>query len=212
MLKLLIVGAGGHAQVVADIALTLARTGKDIELVGFIDDNSSLWGKNILGAPVLGPTHMFPDSRFDAIIIGIGNNTLRRQLAQHWLQMGVEFATLIHPSAVVAQNVQIGVSTVLCAGAIVNTGSSIGNHVILNTACSVDHHNRIGDYVHIAPGAHVGGDVHVAEGSLIGIGAVIMPQRRVAAWATVGAGAVVTRHIEPNQTVVGIPARPADVQ
>lgn len=210
MLQLLIVGAGGHAQVVADIALSLARAGKEIELVGFIDDNASLWNKRIFGLPVLGPARMIPNLHFDALVIGIGNNALRRQLACHWLHAGVEFATLVHPSAVVAHDVAIGTGTVLCAGTIVNTGCSIGSNVILNTACSVDHHNKIGDYAHIAPGAHTGGDVYVAEGSLIGIGAVVMPQRCVAEWATVGAGAVVTHHIAANQTVIGIPARPME--
>ena len=207
MLRLLIVGAGGHAQVVADVALSLARDGTQVEVVGFVDDNASLWNKQILGIPVLGPARMIPSCHFDALVIGVGNNALRQQLACHWLQVGVEFATLLHPSAIVAHDVSIGVGTVLCAGAIVNTGSSIGNNVILNTACSVDHHNRIGDYVHIAPGAHTGGDVHVAEGSLIGIGSVVMPQSSVAEWVTVGAGSVVTCHIAANQTVIGIPAR-----
>jgi sugar O-acyltransferase (sialic acid O-acetyltransferase NeuD family) len=208
MLRLLILGAGGHAQVVADIALALAHAGTAIQLVGFLDDDARCWGQFVLGAPVLGPTRTAPDCPYDAMIAGIGNNALRRQLYLYWRERNTRFATLVHPAAVVARNVEIGAGTVLCAGAIVNTSSRIGGNVILNTACSVDHHNGIADHAHVAPGARLGGDVQMAEGALIGIGAVILPQRHVGEWAKVGAGAVVTRHVTARQTVAGVPARP----
>lgn len=210
MARLLILGAGGHAQVVAEIVHAMARVGNDIEVAGFLDDDPQLWGHNVLGATVFGPTRSIPDCEFDSLIIGIGSNAIRQQLSQHWQQMNATFGTLIHPSAVVAHNVEIGPGTVLCAGVIVNTGSHIGRSVILNTACSVDHHNVIGDYAHIAPGARLGGDVQVAEGSLVGIGAIVLPQQHVGDWATVGAGAVVTQPVVPGQTVIGIPAHPLE--
>ena len=67
--------------------------------------------------------------------------------------------------------------------------------------------NVIGDHAHIAPGVHLGGDVTIGEGTLIGIGAVVMPQRRVGAWCTVGAGAVVTRDLPDQVVAIGAPAR-----
>jgi sugar O-acyltransferase (sialic acid O-acetyltransferase NeuD family) len=208
MLRLLIIGAGGHGQVVADAALAMARTGGSLHVVGFLDDNPQLWNRTVLGLPILGATRTAPACPFDAIIVAIGDNARRKQLYTHWLQQGATFATLVHPSAVVAQDVELGSGNVLCAGVIVNTGSRIGCNVILNTGCTVDHHNRIGNHAHVAPGAHLGGDVEVAEGALIGIGAIVLPQRQIAEWASVGAGAVVTRPVGPHQTVVGIPACP----
>ena len=129
-MQLLILGAGGHAQVVADAALAMSRSGIDISIAGFLDDNQSLWGSTRFGAPVLGPIRSVPDCVFDAVIVGIGSNQLRMQVSSYWQEQGVKFATLVHPSAVVGREVQIGAGTVLCAGAIVNTGSRIGEHVI----------------------------------------------------------------------------------
>ncbi len=208
LLRVLILGAGGHAQVVADVVLSMAQAGAALTIAGFLDDDARLWGSRIFDAPVLGPTDAEPSCPFDALVVGIGSNTVRRTVVQRWQAQGATFTTLVHPSAIVAQDALLGPGTVLCAGVVVNTGSRIGDHVILNTACSVDHHNLIADYAHVAPGAHLGGDVQVAEGAMIGMGAIVLPQRQVAAWACVGAGAVVTRAVEPHQTVVGVPARP----
>lgn len=208
MLRVLILGAGGHAQVVADIVMSMARAGAALTVAGYLDDDARLWGRRILGAPVLGPIDATPGCPFDALVVGIGSNPARRAIALRWQERGGTFSTLVHPSAVVAKDAVLGPGTVLCAGSIVNTGSRIGSHVILNTACSVDHHNMIADFAHIAPGARLGGDVQVAEGTLIGIGAIVLPQHHVAAWACVGAGAVVTRSVESRQTVIGVPAYP----
>jgi acetyltransferase-like isoleucine patch superfamily enzyme len=95
----------------------------------------------------------------------------------------------------------------VCAGAIVNPGSTIGANVILNTGCTVDHHNRIGDHSHIAPGVHLGGDVEVGEGALIGIGATVMPQRRVGCRSVVSAGALIHSDVGDEVVAAGVPAR-----
>jgi sugar O-acyltransferase (sialic acid O-acetyltransferase NeuD family) len=207
--RILIVGAGGHAQVVADIILSAVSTDNNLEIVGFVDDKSALWGDAILGLPVLGPTIPIPDIAFDAAVIAVGDNSARMALYLHYqTDCGCCFPIIIHPSAVIGRNVEIGQGTVIVPGAIVNTGSKIGCNTILNTACSVGHHNIIGDHAHVGPGAHLAGATHVGEGSFIGIGAIAVPQSRIGAWATVGAGAVVTRPVEDGQTVVGVPARP----
>ena len=52
-----------------------------------------------------------------------------------------------------------------------------------------------GVHIHIAPGAHMGGEVLMEKGALVGIGATIAPRTVVGAWATIGAGAVVTKSV-----------------
>jgi acetyltransferase-like isoleucine patch superfamily enzyme len=39
------------------------------------------------------------------------------------------------------------------------------------------------------------------------MGAIIMPQRRVGEWSTVGAAALVHRDVPGGATVIGVPAR-----
>jgi len=207
-MRVLIVGAGGHAQVVADCLLRMAETGQPVRPVGYVDDNPILHGAAYLGLPVLGSVAMIPTIPHDALLLGIGSNHTRRRLYDLLSADGEHFTTAIHPRAIVAPDVTIGAGTLVSAGAIINTGTTLGYNVIINTGTTVDHGNQIGDHVHIAPGVHLGGDVTVGEGTLVGIGAIVMPQRTVGRWAVVGAGAVVHQAVADETTVVGIPARP----
>ncbi len=207
-MRLLIYGAGGHAQVVADAARAAISAGMlDCEVVGFVDDAPARQGTHVLGLPVLGPTTAAAQVAHDAVVVAIGANAVRRRLAQQCLAQGRTLATIIHPRAVLAPDVEVGVGTVIFAGAIVNTGSRIGSNAILNTGCTVDHHNVIGDDAHIAPGVHLGGEVEVGDGAFVGIGATVMPRASVGAWSVVGAGSLVHRPVPPHVTVVGVPAR-----
>ncbi|MEW5985872.1 MAG: acetyltransferase [Chloroflexota bacterium] len=207
MAHILIIGAGGHALVVADVLLRMRAAGEDVIPIGYLDDNPALAGRALLGLPVLGGIASLPAIAHDAVIVAIGDNRTRARLFTTLVSQGEHLAVARHPSAVIAPDVVIGPGTMICAGAIVNPASVIGANVILNTACSADHHNQIGDHVHLAPGVHLGGAVTIGEGALVGIGATVMPGRTVGAWSVVGAGSLVHRDVPPEVTAVGAPAR-----
>ena len=206
-MRILVLGAGGHGQVVTDILLRMADAGADVTVAGYLDDNPDLAGRRVLGLPVLGRLADRTAVQHDAVVVAVGDNRRRCQIVAQLSQEGEAFAQACHPRAVIAPNVVTGPGVVICAGVVVNTCSVIGAHSILNTACSIDHHDHIGDFAHIAPGVHLGGDVQVGLGTLVGIGASVLPQRLVGDWAVVGAGSLVTRDIPSGATAVGVPAR-----
>ncbi len=174
--KLLILGAGGHGQVLADILLCASFNNPHTIPIGYVDDVEVIRGQSRLGLPVLGKLSDLEIIEHDEIITGIGNNVIRSELFRMMQARQEVFAKAIHPNAVIPAGVNICEGTVICAGVIVNIGSTIGANVILNTACSVDHHNQIKDHAHIAPRAHLEGDVIIGEGVFVGIGATILPQ------------------------------------
>lgn len=207
MNKVLIVGAGGHGQVVADILLQTSQAGGGCCPIGFLDDDPSLLGKHVLGLPVLGTVAQWNQFEHDGLIVAIGNNQIRSRIFQSLRSRGGKLLSAVHPAAVLGREVQIGEGVMICAGVVVNPGAAIGDNVILNTGCTVDHHCQIAPHAHLGPGVHLGGQVAIGEGAFLGIGACVLPQRQVGAWSVIGAGAVVTENIPAYVTAVGIPAR-----
>ena len=211
-MKILIVGAGGHGQVVADILQAQRVAGDDVDVIGFVDDDPELEGQDRLGRPILGNLAAITGIWHDAVVLAVGDNTRRACLDQDLRRAGQRFATAQHPSALIAGGTRVGDGSMICARVVVGCCSRVGRGVILNTACTVDHHARLDDFVHVAPGVHLGGDVSIGSRSMVGIGAIVLPGVSIGCGAVVGAGAVVTRDVAAGATVVGVPAVPIGVR
>jgi sugar O-acyltransferase (sialic acid O-acetyltransferase NeuD family) len=205
-MDIIILGAGGHGRVVLDI-LMQAKLHKP---VGFLDNNEKLKGRRVDGLPVLGNMDTLPELYSRGIhgaVVAIGDNGVRRAMADALEQGGFEIANAIHPSAQIARNATIGKGVVIAAGTLICAHCQIGDHAILNTGCIIDHESTIGMAAHICPGVRLAGHVIIESGAFIGIGATVTQNVRVGCEAVVGAGAVVIRDVEPMTTVVGVPAR-----
>lgn len=197
MKQIVIIGASGHGKVVADVARKMGY-----EDICFLDDNEKL--RECGGYPVAGRSYEWSKYNCD-IFVAIGNAKTRERLMGDLKESQVPI--LIHPNAVVGENVSIGAGTLVVAGAVINPGATIGKGCIINTCASVDHDCRIGDYVHVSVGAHVAGTVEVGKGSWIGAGAVVSNNLRICDGCMIGAGAVVIKDIKEAGTYVGVPAK-----
>ncbi len=197
MKKLAIIGASGHGKVVADIA---KKNG--YKEILFLDDDDSV--RECGDFPVVGKS--FEAETIDAdVIIGIGNANIRSRIQEAVPEE--KLITLIHPDAVVAEDVLIGAGTVIMAGAVINPGAKIGKGCIVNTCSSVDHDCVIGDYVHIAVGGHLCGMVSVGNKTWIGAGATVVNNVAICPDCMIGAGAAVVKNIDSAGTYIGVPAR-----
>jgi sugar O-acyltransferase (sialic acid O-acetyltransferase NeuD family) len=194
--ELVVLGAGGHAKVVAELARAIGWT-----VLGFVDDPEK--HASVMGLPV-GPIESFPAGA--AAAVGIGNPKVRRRLMLELLERGRKVPALVHPRGFVEPSARIGSGAVIAAGAIVGVDSTVGRGAIVNTAASIDHDNRLGDFAHAAPGARLAGTVSVGEGSWIGIGSTVIQQRSIGAWTMVGAGSVVVRDLPDEVVAFGVPA------
>lgn len=190
--QVVIIGAGGHGKVVADIVTAAGDT-----VVGFLDDVVDK--KNVLGAVCSAGN--YPDCRF---VIAIGNNAVRKQIAQ---AQNLPWYTAIHPSAVISPSAIIGEGSVVMPGVVVNADAKVGCHCILNTGAIVEHENWIEDYVHLSPRAALGGNVIVGERTHIGIGACVKNNTAVCGGCVIGAGAAVVNDVEEPGVYTGVPAR-----
>ncbi len=196
--KLIIIGAGGHAKVIADMAL---KSG--YELLGFLDDTQvgKVFGEYVVLGRIDECEKYADKARF---IIGIGNNAVRRRIAG---QYALHYATVIHPSAQIAHGVMLGEGTVVMPNAVINSVATVGKHSVVNTAAVVEHDCQLADFVHVSPHATLCGAVAVGENTHVGAGATVIQLIKISSDTVVGAGAVVVRDILEAGTYVGVPAR-----
>lgn len=204
----IIIGAGGHAAVVAD-ALMVAG----IEVIGFTDRDAARHGSLYCGLPVRGDDesvlsgYAAKDVLLANGIGGVGSTELRQKVQMGLEQRGWQFATVRHPTAIVSPQAKIAASVQLLAGSIVQVGAEIGSGTIVNTAAVVEHDCTVGSFVHVAPRALLCGNVKVSSSSHIGAGAVVKQGVSLGPNTLVGAGAVVVRDFAGDGVLVGVPAR-----
>lgn len=201
--KVIIIGAGGHAKVIADIIEKLGD-----EIIGFLDDKIEKNTIIIKDYKVIGDlnnrfTLAIANSDYE-FITAIGDNKKREEISK---SPNLKFYTAIHPSAQIGLDVKIEEGTAIMANVCINSSARIGKHCIINTGAIIEHDNIIENYVHISPNATLGGTVKVGKLTHIGIGATVKNNVTICKNCIVGAGAVVVKNIEEEGTYVGVPAR-----
>ena len=196
MKRLVIIGAGGSGRCVLDVVQKINRQVPSWEFVGYLDDDPA---REPIGA--LGD---LSGLEVDGYVVSIANPEVRRRV-------DVDLpppATLVHPSAVVAETSLLGPGAILRGNATIGPEVRFGRHDYISMNATIGHDVVLADYVTVHPGANVGGYANLEEGVTIGTGAVLIPGVNVGAYAYVGAGAVVTRNVDSGAVVVGSPARP----
>ena len=201
--KVVIIGAGGHGKVIADI---VEKSGDTV--FGFLDDGKAK-GEKIMGCYcIIGSIEeceVWQKNDEDLyFIIGIGNGKIRKAIFEKYQ---LNYYTAVHPSANLAMEVTLGEGTVVMANVCVNANAKIGKNCILNTASVIEHDSILMDFVHVCPNATLCGTVKIGNLTQIGAGAVVKNNVEIVDSCTIGAGTVVVKNIEEKGTYVGVPAR-----
>lgn len=207
MPRAILVGAGGHAGVLAD---TLAAIGALVE--GLVTPERELHGTQRHGLRVLGDDESvlrYPPEEVVLVnaIGSVGDLALRRNAYQRFTSRGYKFLTLVHPSAIVSPGARLGEGAQVLARAVVQYGTVLRENCLVNTGAIVEHACVLGRDVHLATGAILCGSVEVGDGVHVGAGAVVIQGLRLGRQCTIAAGAVVIRDVPPGVTVAGVPAR-----
>jgi UDP-perosamine 4-acetyltransferase len=204
-LPIIIIGGGSHAKVLIDLLLQ-----HQVSIIGIADPN--MQGYTVLGIPVIGNDDIVFNHATDEIklINGVGSTgdvNKRTTVFGFFKSAGYGFKTLIHPAAIIGTQVEHGEGVQIMAGAIVQTGSQIGDNTIINTRTAVDHDCIIGAHVHLAPGVTLSGGVKVGDGTHIGTGASVIQNIQIGKNSIIGAGAAIIRDVPDNAVVVGVPGK-----
>lgn len=194
-------GSGGVAREVTSWAQSM------VKIIGYatldFDEHSRF---DLPGAAF--PDHVTPvEAGTDLAVIAIGLPKVRRRLAERLTAVGFRFRTLIHQSAVVAQNTFIGDGSIVCPLVNISPNVTLGRLNYINFCVGIGHDATIADNVQVNPGVQIGGFTTIGEGALIGSGATLREGVNIGDRATVASGSVVFANVRPDVTVLGNPAK-----
>jgi sugar O-acyltransferase (sialic acid O-acetyltransferase NeuD family) len=201
---LIIIGAGGHGKVVADCA----RATGQYSQIKFLDGEYPTLNR-VASWHVVAHQQDYADFEDSNtwFFVAIGNNSTRQTWQQTLQSQGHKIATLVHPNACLAEDVEIGVGTLVLAGTVINISSKLGQGCIINTGATVDHDCNISGFCHIAPGVNLAGAVSLGDQVFIGVGSAVIQCLTIGLKSTIGAGSTVLSNLPANVTAVGSPAR-----
>lgn len=210
MKDLIIIGASGFGREVAWLVERINKVNPTWRLIGFIDDDENLRGKEINGYKVLGKTTDVGGYQNAYFICAVGASQIRENIIKKVKEVNpaIKFGTVIDPSVEISETVTIGEGTIICAHTIITVNISIGNHVIINLDCTVGHDVILNDFVTLYPSVNVSGITNIGYAVELGTGMQIIQGKTVGDYSIVGAGAVVVKDIPEKCTAVGSPAKP----
>jgi sugar O-acyltransferase (sialic acid O-acetyltransferase NeuD family) len=172
---IILIGAGGHAQSLLGLlneirAYVDPKENPLLSAQGIAHWTEEKLEKELVSRPKLAMG-----------FVGLNTAALQHRLSlfDHYQSKGAHFPKLIHPRAIIDEQVVIGSGTQILAGAVINRGARIGNAAVINSGAVIEHDANIEDGCHIAPGAIILGGAAVGKCSFIGSGAVVVQQAQV---------------------------------
>lgn len=200
--KLLIIGAGGHGRVVAEIA---KKTNK-WKNIHFLDDNENITKNSRV--EIIDTIDNFNDYIDDYdMFVAMGNNAKRKEILTELEKKEASIPIILHPRSIIGEEVNIGRGTVVMPGVVISSFARVGKGCIINTGTTIDHDSIIEDYVHLSPGVNIAGTVTVGAESWLGIGSVVINNITITPKCIIGAGAVVIKDLLESGTYIGVPAK-----
>ena len=187
----------------------LQQSDPEFSVAGFIDNDPAKWGSDFFGYPVFGGFDSLEElqrrgHRFVNLITG--STKARYETSLEMATRGCEFVNLIHPSVDLTM-IEMGVGNYVQEAVVLQAAVSLGDNSSIHMGSLVGHETRIGNSVFIAHACSISGSVSIGDGVFMGTRSTVLPRLSIGKWATIGAGAVVTKDVPDYATVVGVPAR-----
>lgn len=161
-MKLIILGAGGYGQTVADVA----EQSGEYEEIHFLDDNS-------IADNVIGKCEDFVKYKDCLIYPAFGNNQMRLEWIERLLNENYRIPTIIHQTAYISPKSIIEKGCVILPHVVINTNCIIKKGCIINCGAIIDHGCIIEECVHLCLGAIVKAENRIEKCSKIEAGNVI---------------------------------------
>lgn len=180
-----------------------------------LDNDVTKQGRDFYGLKVIGGVDVVPDllaraerekQQIGFVNLITGSTRVRYETTRQMLSAGAQLSNFLHPSIDLTMT-NLGVGNYLQEGVILQAEVQVGDNSSIHMGALIGHESRIGHSVFIAHGVSVSGCCDIGDGTFIGTNASVLPRVRIGRWATIGAGAVITRDVPDYAVVVGSPGR-----
>jgi sugar O-acyltransferase (sialic acid O-acetyltransferase NeuD family) len=201
---------GGNARESLISILAVNNVNREWDILGFIDDDRSLLGKDCCGVKVIGGREIlsdFPGSYVLAVPGNPKNYLQRKDIIESLNLRNSRFATIIHPSAIIATDSKIGFNTIIMPNVVISCRVTIGNHCIVLPNTVISHDSLVSDYCCIGSNVAISGCVVVGSNCYVGSGTNIRENVHIGKGTLIGLGSNIISNIDENVVVVGNPAK-----
>ena len=205
--RLILVGCGAFARELINWVDDLVDLGKSIQVSGFLDENPKALDGFPYAVPYLGTITAYKPQVGDQLLMAIGDPKAKKALYADLKAKGASFASLIHPTAVIARTSKLGEGVVVCPQAFISADAVVGNLCVINGNASVGHDVRLGSFSTLSSHVDLTGWVQVEECVFFGSGARVLPKVKIGTGARIGAGAVVMRGVPADKVVYAPPSK-----
>ena len=202
--KIAFIGAGQGLIQALDIVYSLGN----LIPTAIYDDTDEKQGSIIYNIPIVGKVNIsqimddYKSKKFDMIVITVSTSIdFRSSIFEQLIELGVEFANLIHPSSNVGFNTTLGVGNIILAQTSVGACSVIGNNNFVSAHCNIEHHNTLGNNCTFGPGVMTSGNVHIKNNIKFGTGVFVEPKVTIESCSIISSGSIITRNISENSVV-----------
>jgi len=189
------------------LALEVSEASRQWVRIVLLDDDPALFGREILGVPVVGPFAALADHQSgDEAVNLVARSTIGREKARAKIEsFGIALASLIHPS-VNLRGATLGRAVTLYEGCTISALSTLSDHAVVFTRAVLGHGASLGMGAVLAPGAVVNARVRVGNRAYIGSNAAVLPDLEIGDDATVSACSAVLGDVPAGCTALGVPA------
>jgi sugar O-acyltransferase (sialic acid O-acetyltransferase NeuD family) len=205
--NIVVIGGGGYSKVL----ISLINKINNFNIVGFTDTKKK---HSIFNIPYLGTDEEFLESNVDLktdnVVIGIGqleDVTLKKRVISKFRDKGYKFPVIKSVDAIISEDVEIGMGTIIRDGANIGPSTKIGDFSIIGNSVNINHDSLIGSFSNIAVGSNIGVNVEIKNEVFIGMGTIIINDININQNVFIGAGSLVNKNCVKSGLYFGSPAK-----
>jgi sugar O-acyltransferase (sialic acid O-acetyltransferase NeuD family) len=207
MTELYIIGTGGAAKEIIQLVEQLNASKPQFRLEGIVDvkpenDEIKFFGE---AYSLYEETFFLKEKQGAAVVIANGTAAVRKNIFNKY--QGFQFPNIIHPNVDVHKTVRMGKGNIIKIACVLTVDIVLGDNNYINRGVQIGHDVVLGSHNVLNPGSILSGGVVCVDANNFGAHSTVLQYLTLGDNNTLGAGGVLTKNIEHDQLLLGVPAK-----